>query len=86
VQTVEQTSKKYKVHMLIGAGVACVSMVGCCAGPMIGMSGLDGSQDQAAQDPALLAGGMIQMLSILGIVIGTFWAVGAKMVAWWHHG
>lgn len=69
-QTVEDTSKKFKAHQLLGAASATIGTVGTCS-----MAG-DGSNQIST------LGIVFVVMALLGMV----WFIGSRIGAWWHHG
>jgi hypothetical protein len=70
---IEQTSKTFKAHMLVGAGIAIVGVFMMCGGA--------GATDPHSRDP-----NPFPFIGLLMLLLGLLWFMIAKVGAWWHHG
>jgi hypothetical protein len=69
-QTIEETSKTWKSHQLFGGLATVVGFIGAMT--------LGGGLSSGGGAAAMIFGA-------IGFV-GIFWFLGARMMAWWHHG
>jgi len=73
IQTVEQTSKRYKLQELLSS----LLIIGSSIVAMITFSLEDPLSNQVAT---------IGILSILGFLVGIIWFIFVRFLIWWHHG
>ena len=70
IQTVEQTSKKYKLHQLLSSLLSIGSFV-------VVIVFHSGDKSNA---------GVVAALGTLTLLVGLIWFISARFMAWWHHG
>lgn len=69
-RTVEDTSKKFKAHQLLGAASATIGTIGTCS--------------MATDDSGQMS--MLGVVFVGMALLGMVWFIGARIGAWWHHG
>ena len=69
IQTVEQTSKKYKLQQLLSSLLIIVSVI------MIADSSSEGADSSSE----------VAVSGILGLIVGLIWFIVVRFLTWWHH-
>ena len=70
VVTVQQTSKRVKLHMLLSTITIFLGI---------------GLMFTGTYDSGVGAGGLGPALGLVMIIVGLVWKVAARIMRWWHH-